>query len=167
MKNKEVRSADEILQEVMKKYEKDPRGWHVFVSSDRIYPTFLITSPKESWMIKIESRFKPYPLGKGIKLDTKIKVPFHQPTYGFRPLSPEDIKKLFLFRKKPQELKSILDSLLRKPPSPLSEIRTPGVLGGPISFSDLSWISEEQRKLEQKLTKELEKHIYRKYSMYI
>lgn len=167
MENCEIKGVDEIFQEVIKKYEKNPKGWHVFFNLERTYPTLLISGPEETWIVKFESCFKPQPLGKGIKIDSKIKVPFKQPTYGFRPLSSEDIEKLLHARKSQEKLKTILDSLLRKSPSPLRKIRAPGILGGPITYSNLSWISDEQRKLERKLAKELEKHIYRKYGIYI
>jgi len=81
---------------ISKEYEKNPRNWQVLLGKGYEYFDVLITSEKKGWLLKLDTVYKPSPLGLGapVKIKTEdIKIE-NLPEYGLRPASPEIIELL-------------------------------------------------------------------------
>jgi hypothetical protein len=89
------------------------------------------------------------------------------PSYGFRPLTRNGIKRFLDSIKKEGSINErIIRDLFRIKPIPIQEIqsRTEAFLSGPIiTHPDLSTISKGQRELEAKLNREAERLFRLKY----
>ncbi|MEM3061159.1 MAG: hypothetical protein QW265_01980 [Candidatus Bathyarchaeia archaeon] len=165
-----IKTADEIMKEVMKKYNKDPKEWKVFAGKDRAgYYDLVITHKSQIWLIKSE-QINPFKwVGYGVKqsVESEEKIDKFSPfQFGFRPLSKRKIEELLENLNGPEKTNEFVLKLLNTQPKPIHEIKSPLVVQGPIVYSSkpLEIISEEQRRLDNKLKNELEKLIYKKYS---
>ncbi|MEM3653727.1 MAG: hypothetical protein QW723_03335, partial [Candidatus Bathyarchaeia archaeon] len=158
-----IKTVDEILKEVIKRYNKDPKEWKVFVGKDRSgHYDLLITHKSQIWLIKGEQinpfKWIGYGIEQSIENDEKIKK-FPSFQFGFRPLPKEKIEELSKIIEDHEKMNEFILNLLNTQPKPIHEIKSPLVVQGPIVYSSkpLEIISEEQRKLSNKLKDELEK----------
>src|ERR671921_473876 len=109
---------DKILAKtIFQKYTSNPKNWNFIISTTSIYDGFFdatITSPDESWQLKIDSLYKPLPIITGAKIDmesTKMKkimdknvIPF-----GYRKIDPPMLMDLFKRMSEEQEVISKKD----------------------------------------------------------
>lgn len=161
------RPIDEIMAEMMRQYDRNPLKWGISISRGRGgYGDIFILSPEgELWQIKIDSVYKPQPLGMGMKVggveDSEKVISRKIPSYGFRPISRthmNDLKEKIL-QDKPMD--RTIREILSKKPAPLSEIGGAGVIHGPITLSDHSgYLSGRQMELDLKLKKSLDRLLY-------
>ncbi|MFQ6128553.1 MAG: hypothetical protein ACE5QW_06595 [Thermoplasmata archaeon] len=161
----EIKTKEEILRKLARKYEKNPRGWSVLVRENRSgYSDFLISTADELWQIKVDSLYKPNASAMGMKVGGRTearKIAFDsEPKFGFRPLPPDILDKLLGGEFERQELTRIIDRVLGEEPKRLSEIDSPGLIHGPVRFGWKGYLSERQKLLDAKLKKGLDKLLF-------
>lgn len=178
------KSVEEIMQDFYEEYQKNPEGWNFWVSSppssDEFHEVY-ITRGAEAFFLKMDSIFSPNPVGMGTKLRIKENQLVEDlPEFGYRKFSETETKKFLKNLPKPEEYESkekfkediretreeIVKKAMGKNPIPFDEEgKSPGLAAvGPYSSSNpLDYVSEEQKKVRKKLSKELEKLINRDY----
>lgn len=161
--------ADEVKKRIARLYNEDPRGWHMLAGLDsKGYHDLLVIHGSEFWYIK-EQTVNPYKtVGFGAygRLEKTVLPQLASSfSYGLRPLTHKQALRLFEALQTGRNLGDILYSLLSAQPAPLSQIKAPAVLQGPIlqTAKPIAFLSEGQQKLDLKLRKELEKLLYEKY----
>ncbi|MFQ6050498.1 MAG: hypothetical protein ACE5K4_02280 [Candidatus Hydrothermarchaeota archaeon] len=163
----EIKHFEEIMDEIVRKYNKKPEGWGVLVGKDeRGYSNIFISSLEESWHIKTET-INPYKsVGFGARTDRDYikKITEKFPSYGFRPIS----KRLMIELSKEIEKKGFLsqqtvEMIADIKPVPQDKLKGPMVAQGPVIYSNLRLISKKQKKLDLMLTEELEKLLHKEY----
>lgn len=144
---------------ISKEYEKNPRNWQVLLGKGYEYFDVLITSEKKGWLLKLDTVYKPSPLGLGapVKIKTEDVKIENLPEYGLRPASPEIIE---LLKTDPRRALAELEKI---EPIPLEEARDYIIVGPLVQKSPLDILSEKQRKLSLKLEKELQKILKKEY----
>jgi hypothetical protein len=166
----EILEGDELQRLLFQRYSKRPEGWSLTLSKSASYGFFdaFVTSPDESWQLKLDTVFKPSPLvlGTTVEMD-QSKVKSHSPfSFGFRSLGDEDASTLLDVPS--GDMGGLLAFLAsRRPVAP-----TPGgsYLQGPVVFSDRGAIpgpkTDAQSSVDAKLSQELLKVVRRKYPSY-
>ena len=184
MGNPEIVSYEETLREVRKKYDRKPEGWQTLVGrSPNGFYDILFSSPDAVWQLKLDTIYKPNPIGFGVKLEEDpSRVPVvGAPPHGYRPIHIEgvmaNIKRMM--ERKPQTeetaneiMKNIAETLnmeriMESPPLPTGRIRTPIAAIGPyIHRPTIEPISSRQKELSMKLDEELKKLMRTRYPWY-
>lgn len=166
----QVKSYEQIMREIMEEYDSDPKHWSVSIgrSRDEKYFDIFICKGSELWQIKVDTLFKPEPIGIGAKIEIeqeKIKLPELPFSYGFR-----SIPRKFSLRSN-VDLTRIVQEVLKSEPVPTYKIGKQGFVQGPVAIKGdllspqpLSYISEEQKTLDRKLTQELSSLLFKRYS---
>jgi hypothetical protein len=149
--------ADIMFERILKKYNKDPKSWNFSVGrghEDKFFD-ILISHEKDVWQIKLDTLYKPNPLGVGVKVGRSGKAFDNPYPFGFRPIPEGFIPELLDAGFSP----GIIEEIMRERPKPIDKIKTPGIVQGPITFSrgSLDFISERHRKLDNKLKMELDR----------
>lgn len=159
---------DLLMKEIWKKYNEDSMGWHVLVGrSSKGYYDVFITNPKELWQIKLETIYRPNPIGLGARIGKtreSAKMLRGIPNYGLRPLSKKAMAMMMSVVKRGVPPMRVLREVMSIDPKPHGEITTPWVLQGPVMHSakPLELISDRQRKLDAKMNMELESLLRKK-----
>ncbi len=152
-----METSEIILGRLLKRYNKDPKGWNFSVGKgheDKFFD-ILISHGKDVWQIKLDTLYKPNSLGVGAKVGRSRKVFDNPYSFGFRPIPEELIPGLSETGFSPDTIEEIM----RERPHSIDQIRTPGIVQGPITFSrnSLDFISERHKKLDNKLMMELDR----------
>ncbi len=156
-----MRSAEELLRELSRKYLNSPKGWRVYLSLRSLYPTLLVTNPENSWLLKFESPYRVNPPGLGIELGEALTKLPGKYNFGLRPISKELIHDLFISGLR----KEVIEDVLKH--EPVNDVSKGSYLLGPYYSSDLTFLSQKQFELGRKLEKELSKLLNRMYPMNI
>jgi hypothetical protein len=170
MSAERIKSAKEVREEIIRKYNKNPAGWHVLVGRDsENYMNSLFLHEKNFWIIK-EFPLNPYKFvgfGTKSKLERRGQKRHHEIiednnllSFGLRPLNPKEEKGILSGNF------SIVRELLKRKPSSLEECSSSDslVMEGPIlTYKKEIFISEAQKKLDKKLKTNLRKLIYERY----
>jgi hypothetical protein len=162
------KSVDSLMKEIWKKYNEDSMGWHVLVGrGSKGYCDVFITNPKELWQIKLESMYRPNPIGLGVKIkNSRESAELFRgiPNYGLRPLSKKTMAMMMSAIKRGAPPVSALREIMSIKPKPHGEIASPWILQGPVihSAKPLELISDKQRELDAKLSIELESLLRKK-----
>jgi hypothetical protein len=161
-----VASAEELMREIKKRYDRKPEGWRILLARDSRghYDLFVFQGP-EAWQIKTEMISPHSSVGYGVRLGrTKEIVGRAVPHYGLRPVSE---RQLIEVMKGIEEGSShrVFEEILKTKPVPSNRIGDAGVMTGPMMYSPkpLGFISEKQRELDLELSKSLDKLLYKKY----
>ena len=160
---KKFKKIDELQKDFEDQYEEDPKDWQISISKNIRDPNLFVSNRNGIWQIKLDSYFKPKPLGIGTQIGdgddaadlVKRKM---GPSFGFRPLNLNQLDVLHdkIIQKKP--IDNLILDVLRSDPKPIKRLDSPLSLQGPVFFSnDPSYISEKQKSLDKKLKKELMK----------
>jgi hypothetical protein len=165
-----MKSANDVKKEIVTRYDKDPKNWQMYVGRDRRgHYDLLVTHNSDAWVIKEEQINPSKFVGFGVKtrrekLDLMLKE--NPNSFGIRSVSGKQIDKLTHALKNKESVKDILSKIMSSTPIRPQEIQGPLVFQGPIMYSSkpMSSISEQQRKLDIKLRKELENLVNRRYS---
>ena len=176
---------DKILaKNIFQKYTVNPKNWNFIISTTSIHDGFFdatITSPDESWQLKIDSLYKPLPMITGTKLDiesSKMKKVINKDMapFGYRKIDPPMIMNLFKKISQEQEmiarkdmdyanneLNSFLGSL--EPTVPEKGI---DYLYGPFLFTNKNIIENNpyHKNISEKLATNLKKKIKDRYPSY-
>jgi hypothetical protein len=158
---------ESLIPKIVKRYNDRPLGWNVL----RDYKgNFLVLGPTDGYMLKMVPLNPQEFTGVGIKIDDPNemrKFVEGAPSYGFRPLSTSQTKRLVNSFRQREKQDRLISKLLEKKPISIPELqkkKPKSVLGGPfIGHPDLSTISERQRELERKLKIESMKLFRMKY----
>lgn len=158
-----MKEVKEILEEIERKYNRNPLGWNISIGRDPTgYGNIFISNPVTIWQIKIDSLFKPNPYGMGMKLGPveEFSDLIHPNSYsfGFRPLLPTHLKDLQrnIIQEKP--INNVIDEILKEKPVPLSQSEEQSFLVGPVMHSSFQgYVSDKQKELDRKLKRNLDK----------
>ncbi len=124
----------------------------------------FISNPLEVWQVKVDSIYKPKPVGLGMKVGGRAEargiLSNNRPSFGFRPISEEVIGKILGHGE--GDLNPALGGILKTEPKRLSEIRTPVVASGPINFGTRFPLSKRQIELDQTLRSNLKDLLFKK-----
>ena len=161
--------AEDVKKEILKRYDSNPSGWRVFVGRDRRGHFDLIVShDSDMWLIK-EEQINPFlSVGFGVR-DKVVKFEAIEKispyTFGLRPLSERQMMKVALALRSNESPSKLLARALMADPVASTEIRSPGILQGPVihSAKGIELISERQAELDRELRLELERLLMRKY----
>ncbi|MFX0068890.1 MAG: hypothetical protein ACFFA1_04920 [Promethearchaeota archaeon] len=163
----QIRSADRIKKEIVRRYNSSPRGWRVMVKRDlRGHYDLIFTKGSNIWFVKEEfvNPYKSVGLGAKQRIGRKLDVdsPFE---FGLRPLSQEQMRTVIDIFQKGSDLDRISKIIEDIEPTSARKVDTPYALQGPVIRVDrhTGLISEKQRELDQKLRTELEKLLSKKY----
>lgn len=159
---------ESLMPKIMNRYNNQPEGWSVLTDHKG---NLLVLVPNEGYMLRMIAINPQEHTGLGVKIDKPQEIQRYvngAPSYGFRPLSTGQTKKLLNgFRRGKQH--RLVPELLEKKPLSIPELqkRKPKVvLNGPlIRHPDLSTISESQRALEAKLKIETQKLFRKRYPL--
>lgn len=161
---KKYKSARQTLDELTKKYDKDPKDWRMAVGTDeRGYFDIFISNPIGVWQVKVDSIYKPKPIGLGMKIGGKMEAKRFasekEPSFGFRPISNTLIESIMHSRE--HQMDSFVDEILKQQPRRLADIKSPVFASGPIRYGDRFQLSDRQTQLDLDLRKNLKKLLFR------
>ena len=176
---------DKILaKNIFQKYTVNPKNWNFIISTTSFHDSFFdatITSPDESWQLKIDSLYKPLPIITGTKLDiesSKMKkmIDKDMAPFGYRKIDPPMIMNLFkkisqeqetIARKDMDHINNELNSFLGslEPTVPEKGI---DYLYGPFLFTNKNIIENNpyHKNISEKLATNLKKKIKDRYPSY-
>ncbi|MEE8403678.1 MAG: hypothetical protein V3R93_07995 [Candidatus Hydrothermarchaeaceae archaeon] len=151
-----MESAEIMFEKIFKRYNKNPKGWKFSIGTgyeDKFFD-ILVSNDTDVWQIKLDTLYRPNPLGVGVRVGRSRKAFDSSHSFGFRPITEEFIPGILETGFSPE----VIEEIMRKRPQPLDRIQTPGIVQGPINFSDsLDFISERHKKLDNKLRTELDR----------
>jgi hypothetical protein len=161
---KKYKSAKHTLDELTKKYDRDPKGWRMAIGQDeRGYFDIFLSNPTGVWQVKVDSIYKPLPIGLGTKIGGKMEAKRiaseKAPSFGFRPVSQELIENIMHYREK--DMSPIMDEILKLEPRRLADIKSPVFASGPINYGRKFQLSSKQTKLDFELRKNLRRLLYK------
>lgn len=154
---------------MLESYSKDPRGWSFVISPSKSgFFDATVSGPDATWMLKIDSLFKPFPIVIGSQAESSPTRPGGPFPYGYRTLPPELALQIMggegmgpMAR-----VRERLLSVLRSEPVVPEEGRTyaqgPLVLTGQERLS----LSESQREVDAKLASEMHRLLRLRYPAY-
>ncbi|MEE8168409.1 MAG: hypothetical protein V3T58_06010 [Candidatus Hydrothermarchaeales archaeon] len=148
-----IKTIETLLREVQTRYDKDPKGWNFVVGPGEKYFDIMISKGAKVWQLKLDTLYKPNPVGFGSLID-KREVPaldISGPSFGYRPLSDEQIEALLT-----QSLD--LEEIIEIEPMSLNKIKSPIVAQGPILHTSkpMNYVSEKQKALDLKLRRKID-----------
>jgi hypothetical protein len=153
--SEEIKSAKQARLEIVRLYEEDPEGWHIFLSRDnKGYYNTSVVHRSDFWLIK-EEVINPYEV-VGYALKTTLQKDLglsEEISFGLRPLQG-----------RVEDVEVVLKAMLQKPLPP-SKITSPYVAEGPYIISTkLSSLAPSQSELEKRLSAELDRLTEKRYS---
>ena len=156
--------AKRTFEELTRKYNKNPKGWMMAAGhDDRGYFDIFVSNPNEVWQVKVDSIYKPTPVGLGMKVGGKAEarkvLSDKEPSFGFRPVSENLIESIVNNRE--EDMSSVLSQILKVEPMRLSEIRSPVIAGGPIGHGDKFRLSKKQAEMDLELRKNLKRLMFK------
>jgi hypothetical protein len=167
----ELLEGEILRRRVLKSYTKNPKGWDFVISpspKSGFYDA-VISGPEETWMLKIDSLFKPYPtiLGSPTEIISGLKPASPFP-YGFRRL-PREMLLQSLDEETGQprnervaRLMAVLGLETVVPEEGRSYAQGPFVLTNPGKVG----LSENQKELGERLTSEMRRFLRIRYPAY-
>lgn len=161
-----MKNLDATMEDILRHYEKNPKGWKVMSSRDRAgHRDVIVIHESKVWLIK-EHEINPYKsvgLAAEVKKAEEEKVPL--PDFGLRPIPSDILTRLAGIRENPRTGLSAIKEVLKQEPISSSRAAGTAVLQGPIFYSPepLDLISGRNRELNAQLKSELEKMLLKKY----
>lgn len=163
-----VEPIESLMRRIIDQYNKKPEGWSVLTDDKG---NVLVLGPRTAYRLKLIFLNPQEYTGVGVRIGgakQMRKVVEGVPSYGFRPLSGMETKKLLsTIHQSGTVQNGLIKKLLGIKPVPTWELQkkeTKTVLGGPvIAHPNLSAISKSQRELEVKLAVEVDRLFRKKY----
>jgi hypothetical protein len=166
----ELLEGRDLRRRMLESYSRDPKGWSFVVSPSPASGFFdaRVSGPDGTWMLKIDSLFKPFPIVIGSPAEASprsSKGPF---PYGYRTLPPDlalrivggaDIGRGVDTRRR---LLSVLKSEPVVPEEGRSYAEGPLVLSGPERVR----FSESQKEIDARLAVEMRRLLKLRYPAY-
>lgn len=166
----ELLRGNALFRYLLDQYSKKPAGWNFTIGPSPRDNFFdgIISSPEESWQLKLDSIFKPSPIVLGAKVESGLASPesANFPSYGYRKLQPEIMLKIF--KEISEESGSTsLDRILGSM-SPVAPVQGNAYAEGPVIFTNkkILGVSKSQRQLDEKLSSEIRKLLRDSYPSY-
>jgi hypothetical protein len=168
VKEMELLEGRDLRRRILEAYSKDPKGWSFVVSPSSASGFFdaMVSGPDGTWMLKIDSLFKPFPMVIGSPAETspgRSEGPF---PYGYRRLSPDLALRLMGGGGEDNSIRRAILSVLKSEPVVPEEGRTyaegPLVFTGPGRVS----LSESQREVDARLASEMRRLLKLRYPAY-
>ncbi|MBO3802730.1 MAG: hypothetical protein JTT11_02460 [Candidatus Brockarchaeota archaeon] len=163
----ELQPAEKIMEEIMKRYDKNPRGWRVYVGKGAGgYQNLLFAhdTGSGSQLFQIKQHYlSPYKtLGLGARMEGKQLPIAESQEFGLRPVPENEVLELF---DEKLSLKILGEILSRNPVSISDASKASSLLSGPIIHVNQPsfFISKEQEELDLRLRLELEKLLWKHY----
>jgi hypothetical protein len=168
----EILRGASLSKYLIEKYTKNPKGWN-FTIGPAIKDSFfdaLVTGPEESWQLKIDSIFKPNPAMLGAQVEGSVsKATAVFPDYGYRKLDPEILLNILQEQDGSDSIESSnsLDKLIASV-EPTAPVPGASYAQGPFVFTNrkILGVSENQKKLDERLNSELRNLLREKYLSY-
>ena len=166
----EFLEGKDLRKRMLDGYARDPQGWS-FVVSPSPGSGFLdatVSGPNETWLLKIDSMFKPDPIVIGAQAEPLLKRPNGPFPYGFRTLPPDLTLKIMgveasrLAGDMRRRLLRVLRSEPVVPEMGRSYAQGPMILTGPERIS----LSVGQREVDAKLASEMRRLLRLRYPAY-
>ena len=165
-----VLEGEKLRRRIFRTYSKNPDGWSFVISQSPKYGFYdaVVSSPHGSWVVKMDSLFKPSPIMLGSPTETsplsKRTGPF---PYGFRRIPPELIPEMLGDEGQPRDkaiagLLSVLRSKTVVPEEGRSYAHGPFIFTSPETLG----LSERQRELDDKLNSEMRRLVRYRYPAY-
>jgi hypothetical protein len=157
------KSAKRTFEELLEKYNRSPAGWNIAASNDeRGYFDIIVSNPNEVWQVKIDSIYKPRPVGLGLKIggmrEARRIAPDRAPSFGFRPV-PEGILEGLMHRPE-GDMSPLLDEILKSKPRGINDVRSPLVASGPVHYGAKLELSRRQNELDFALRRNLKRRLF-------
>jgi len=166
----EFLEGDRLRRHILEDYSKNPKGWSFMISPSKSgFFDAVVSGPEGTWILKIDSLFKPLPLLLGSPAETapglKRASPF---SYGYRKLPPGFVLQMLGGESRGRRDETVANflSLLRSetvvPEEGRSYAQGPFVLTTPEKVG----LSEGQKELDEKLTSEMRRLMRARYPAY-
>lgn len=157
-----IKEDEKILDEIIEEYNKDPEGWKVSGSRKGSRLDFYITKKGKFWQLKSEI-INPYKkIGVGGKIKSKAELN-HNIYFGWRPLTRKQMRRIIKeLRIEGKVSYFTMKEVLQISPKSFFDIDEDYIFQGPIAISNkpLQKVSKKQKKLDLKLTEELNKLVF-------
>lgn len=169
-KRLELLEGKDLRKRMFESYSKNPKGWGFIISPSPTSGFFdaTVSGPDETWMLKIDSLFRPFPIIIGSPAEVAPRRPEGPFSYGYRKLPP-DLALQILGGEGATSRDKVLASLLsvlRSEPVVPEEGRSytegPLVLTGAGKAS----LSESQKEVEARLASEMRRLLRLRYPAY-
>jgi hypothetical protein len=167
----ELMRGNALFRHLLEQYSKKPSGWNFIIGpspKDNFFDG-IVSSPDESWQLKLDSIFKPSPIVLGAKIEngTNPVSPATFPSYGYRKLQPEMILRLFKEISEEESSQNSLDQILGTL-NPVAPVSGGSYAEGPVVFTNkkILGVSKSQTDLDQKLSSEIRKLLRESYPVY-
>ena len=165
-----VLEGDKLRRRIFRSYARNPEGWSFVISPSPKYGFYdaVVSSPHGSWVLKMDSLFKPSPIVLGSPTESspmsKRSGPF---PYGYRRIPSELIPEMLGGENQPRDkamadLLSVLRSKTVVPEEGRSYAHGPFIFANPERYD----LSERQKELDDKLNSEMHRLIRYRYPAY-
>lgn len=161
-----MESVDDLLNDIYKKYNKNPLGWKISRANHKGFGNIYFTNSKEVWQIKVDSVYKPKPIGLGMKIgdysDNENLFDKNSPNYGLRSINDDYLNKIMKSYELGENLDPLIREMLKKDPTSSNDAGS-AVMNGPIQFrQNNGYISKRQKEMDLKLKESLHKLLHRR-----
>lgn len=168
----DVRTAEELLEEILEGYNKKPTGWQIAL--DHLGNSVFI-GPSRAYVIKRMMISPQESLGVGLRLENAepLRAALGQTApSGFRPLG-KDLAQRVLTELSTEgregQREDLISKILKIEPVPTWDLERDGIggiVGGPyMTHPDLRLISKSQSELDLRLNRELQNLFMARYPM--
>jgi hypothetical protein len=166
----ELMEGRNLKKRILESYSKDPKGWSFVVSPSPKSGFFdaMVSGPDGTWMLKIDSLFKPFPIVIGSQAEAsprRIDGPF---PYGYRSLPPDLVLQLMGDERAGPgiDTRRRLLSVLKSEPVIPEEGRS--YAEGPLVLTDPGRVSlsESQKEIDARLALEMRRLLRLRYPAY-
>jgi hypothetical protein len=163
--------GESLRRHLLESYSKNPKGWSFVISPSgkHGFCDAVVSGSDGTWMLKMDSIFKPSPIVLGSPIDDSPKLkPAGTFPYGYRNLPPELILQMLRGEGYPPGDKAAANFLsLLKSETVVPEEGRP-YAEGPFVFTSKGnvGLSESQRDLDMKLASEMQRLLRTRYPAY-
>lgn len=180
----EILEEKSLARQIFKRYSANPKNWNFIISTSSIRDGFYdatVTSPQESWRLKIDSIYKPSPIISGTRLDVDTKIIERGANnnlipFGYRKIDPPIFINIFkkiseeqesIARKNNDYLNQELNSLLNSMEPTVPTLGT-DYLYGPFLYTNknIAGKSRYDDMVSEKLSQSIRRKIKERYPGY-
>lgn len=164
----ELLEGKDLKKRMIESYSKDPKGWSFVVSPSPRSGFFdaTVSGPREAWMLKIDTLFKPSPVVVGSAVEAFSRRPRGPFSYGYRALPSDFLQSLSEAPVSRDRALGELLSVLKSEPVPPEEGRSyaegPLLLTGPQRMN----LSKSQKETDVRLSSEMRRLLKLRYPAY-
>ena len=159
-----------IRKHILESYSRQPKGWSFIVSRSPKSGFYdgVVSGPEGTWLLKMDSIFKPSPITLGSYLTDSNSRPVSSFPYGYRQM-PRDLVLRLLHEESPYSSnKGQADILSFLKLNPVVPEPGRGYAEGPIVFTSPENVelSVSQRQIDARLTSEMHRLLRARYPAY-